>query len=167
MQLYQVVLARIPGDSEWPHQLGTVQFSYLLGLSAEFDQLATSYFLTHIDSMVTITLFFSNFSKFLTVPLQFPLLEFLSSNTDLLNLYEVVISMFMTHLYMPRANLTCLKTYTSNGYLSSASLVPQIHCMPRIKPTIPSPNLLLLQGWLFYKYFWTITWHLPSLSSYT
>lgn len=129
----------------------TVQFSYLLDLSAEFDQLATSYFLTHTGSVVTITLFFSNSSpKFLTVPIQPPpLLDSLSSSTDLLHLYEVVISVSMTHLDMPSANLTCLKTYTSNGYLSSASLVPHIQCMPRIKPTIPSPNLLLLQGWLF------------------
>lgn len=85
----------------------TVQFSYLLDLSAEFDQLATSYFLTHTGSVVTITLFFSNSSpKFLTVPIQFLLLDSLSSGTDLLNLYEVVISVFMTHLGMPSANLT-------------------------------------------------------------
>lgn len=116
----------------------TVQFSYLLDFSAEFGQLVTSYFLTHTGSVVTITLFFSNSApKFLTVPIQFPLLDSLSSSTDLLNLYEVVISVSMTHLDMLSANLTCLKTYTSNGYLSSVSLVPQIQCMPRLNP--PSP----------------------------
>lgn len=65
----------------WCH-LDTIWFSHLLHLSAGFDQLATPYFLIHICSLVTMILFFSDSLDFLTVPIQLPPLEFLSSSTD-------------------------------------------------------------------------------------